>query len=125
MDELAAGIIGVGHQQNTALQDVGDGKQQYRQFVEQGSGIAVVKDQPFVNPRRQWYSGYMSGSALDQQRNSLKRMSHDVFRFGVAGRLLVQVLNGGHLLALLGRLDAVGQTDQAGAGKHGLEQHQT
>ena len=67
----------------------------------------------------------MSGSSLDQQRNGLKRMAHDVFRFGIAGRLLMQLLTAGMQLALLGSLDAIGETDQAGAGKHGLEQHQT
>jgi hypothetical protein len=75
MDELAAGIIGVCHQQNIARQDVGDGKQQYRQLFEQGSGIAVGEDQPFLNQLRQWYGGHMSGSALDQHRNGLKRES--------------------------------------------------
>jgi len=29
-----------------------------------------------VNPRRQWYGGYMSGKTLDEQRNGLKGMSH-------------------------------------------------
>ena len=51
-------------------------------------------------------------------------MAHDVFRFGIAGRLLVQALDGGHQLALLRRLDAVGQADQAGACTDGREQRQ-
>src|ERR1039458_1947480 len=84
MDELAAGIVGVCHQQNTARKGVGDGKQKYRQLVEQGSGIAVGEDESFVNPRRQGHSGHMSGSALDQQRNGLKRMARDLFRIGSA-----------------------------------------
>jgi len=66
----------------------------------------------------------MSGSALDQQRDGLKRMAHDPFRFGIAGRLLVQVPNGKHSLALLECLDTVSQTGQAGVGTDGLEQPQ-
>ncbi len=46
-------------------------------------------------------------------------------RFGVAGRLLVQHLGGGHQLALFGGLDAVGHADHAGTGTNGLEQRQT
>jgi hypothetical protein len=38
--------------------------------------------------------------------------------------LLVQHLDGGHALALLGSLDAVGQTDDAGAHQHGLKKHE-
>jgi len=77
-----------------------------------------------VNPRGEGHSGHVSGSALDQQRNGLKRMAHDVFRFRIAGRLLVQALDGGHQLALFGRLDAVGQADQTGARTDGREQRQ-
>src|ERR1039458_1442740 len=51
-------------------------------------------------------------------------MAHDEFRLGIAGRLLVQHLDGGHQPALLGCLDAVGQADHAGAGTDGLEQRQ-
>ena len=63
-DELAAGIVGIGHQQNLALQDACDGKQQYRQLIEQGSGIAVGEDESFVNARCQGHSGHMSGKSL-------------------------------------------------------------
>jgi hypothetical protein len=48
-------------------------------------------------------------------------MTHDVFGLGVAGRLLVQPLDRGHLLALFGCLDAVGNTDQAMTNAEGLE----
>ena len=123
-DEPAAGVVGIGHEQNFAIQQIGVGEHQHCQLIEQGSGIAVGEDQPFVNPRHQWYGGHLSGSALDQQRNGLKRMAHDVFRLGIAGRLLMQALDGGHQLALLGRLDAVGQADQAGARSDRREQCQ-
>jgi len=52
-------------------------------------------------------------------------MPHDVFGLGVAGRLLVQPLDRGHLLALFGCLDAIGNTDQVRANAEGLEQRGT
>ena len=41
-------------------------------------------------------------------------MTHDVFGFGVAGRLLMQQLDARHALAFFGRLDAIGENNQAG-----------
>ena len=66
-DELAAGVVGIGQEQNLAIQNAGHGQQQDRQLIEQGSGIAVGENQPFVNPRCQGYGGHMSGASLDQQ----------------------------------------------------------
>jgi hypothetical protein len=43
---------------------------------------------------------------------------------GVAGRLLMQQLDTGHALALLGRLDPVSQADQALSDLKGAKQHQ-
>ena len=39
-DEYAAGVVGIGHEQDLAIQDSGDRQQQTRQLIEQGSGIA-------------------------------------------------------------------------------------
>ena len=66
-DELAAGVVGIGHEQNLAIQNAGDGEQQDRQLIEQGSGIAVGENQPFMNPRCEGYGGHMTGRSLDQQ----------------------------------------------------------
>src|SRR3984885_12481496 len=85
-DELAAGVVGICFEQNLAFQKVGDGEQQRRQLIEQGSGIAIGKNQSFVDPGCQGYSGRMPGRSLHQQRNGLKRMVHDVYRFGIASR---------------------------------------
>jgi hypothetical protein len=41
----------------------------------------------------------MAGRPLDQQTDGLKAVAHDVFRLGVAGRLLMEQLDGGHLAA--------------------------
>jgi hypothetical protein len=49
-DELAAGVVGIGHERNLATQNAADGQQQERQFIEQGSGVAVGENQSFVNP---------------------------------------------------------------------------
>jgi hypothetical protein len=40
-DEPTAGIVGIRHEQNLAIQAVGDREKQCRQLIEQGSGIAV------------------------------------------------------------------------------------
>ena len=46
-------------------------------------------------------------------------MTHDVFRLRI-----VQHLDDWHKLALFGGLDAIGQTDHAGAGEHGPKQRE-
>jgi hypothetical protein len=49
-------------------------------------------------------------------------MTHDVFGFGIARRLLVQEFHGGHALPFFGRLDPIGENDQARADLKGVEQ---
>lgn len=51
-------------------------------------------------------------------------MAHDELGLGVARRLLMQVFDRGHALALLRGLDAIGQTDQPRADLKGPEQNQ-
>ena len=86
---------------------------------------AVGPDQSLVNARDQGHGGDMAGPPLDQQTDGLKAVAHDVFRLGVAGRLLMEQLDGGHLAALFRSLDAIGQADQPPARRNGLEQAQT
>ena len=51
-------------------------------------------------------------------------MTHDVLGLGVAGRLLVQILDTRHAFALLGCLDAISDADQARADLQWTKQHQ-
>jgi len=57
-----------------------------------------------------------------QQGNGLERMTHDVGRLGVAAAGLIQLADGGHLLAFLANLDAVGQAHQILADHNRREQ---
>jgi len=124
-DESARSVVGVGHQQHLAVPEPGEGEQQKGQLVEQGACVAVGSHQSLVGARDQGHGGHVTGGPLDQQGQGLERMPHDVFRLGVGGRLLVEQLDGGHLAALLGGLDAVGQADEPLAGTEGLKQLQT
>src|SRR6204780_5696025 len=67
-DAPAASLVGIVYEQNLAIQKVGDGEQQDRQLIEQGSGIAIGKNQSFVDAGCQGYSGHMSGRSLDKPR---------------------------------------------------------
>jgi len=87
--------------------------------------VAVGPDQPLVNARDQRHGGNVTGRPLDQQTDGLKAMAHDVFRLRVAGRLLMEQLDGGHLAAFFRSLDAIGQADQPLPHGDGLEESQT
>jgi hypothetical protein len=78
-----------------------------------------------VDARNQWHGGDVAGQPPDQQTDSLKAVPHDVLRLGVAGRLLMEQLDGGHLEALFRSLDAIGQANQPLPHNNGLKQAQT
>ena len=109
---LAAGIVGVGHQVEGLAQ--AQVPEQAHQLVEQSAVMAVGEDQPFVNATGQRDSEDLAQRG-DQQGDRLAGMSHDERRFGVARSGLMERLDGRHVPPLLGRFDPVGQEDQTAA----------
>ena len=71
-DEPAAGVVGIGHEQDPAVPDAGDREQQGDELAEQGPTIAVGEHQALVNARGQGHRGNMPGRSLDQQGDGLQ-----------------------------------------------------
>jgi hypothetical protein len=67
-----------------------------------------------MDPASQWH-GQTTAHCLHQQGDGLAGMAHDEVGFGIAGGLLVEAFDGGHLVAFLGGFEPVGQQDQARA----------
>jgi hypothetical protein len=121
-DDGAAGVVGIGDQEELAVPDPGEREQQGHQFVEEGPMVTVREHQPLVDTRYQRHSGDLAGGTLDQEGDGLEGVAHDVFGLGIVARLLMEKLDAGHLFAFLGRLDAVREAHQPAPGQERSEQ---
>ena len=108
--DFAAGIVSVGDQvkgmRQRQVEDQSD------QFVQLGAPASIGEDQAFMDAASQWH-GQTAAQGLHQHGDCLAGMTHDEVGFGVAGRLLVEAFDGGHLMAFLGGFETVGQQHQA------------
>ena len=109
-DDFAAGVIGIGDQEHRLRQL--QGGEQEQQFVEQRPAVAVGEHQSFMNPGGQG-RGLKARADLDQQRECLAGVAHEILRLGVGVRGLVEGFYGQHLAAGLGFFQAIGQQHQA------------
>ncbi|MSU25406.1 MAG: hypothetical protein EXS32_16495 [Opitutus sp.] len=109
-DDFATGVIGVGDQAHRLGQP--QGGEQEQQFVEQRPAVAVGEHQAFMNPGGQRH-GLKAGADLDQQRERLAGVAHDILRLRVGVRGLVEGFDGRHLAARFGFFQAIGQQHQA------------
>ena len=109
-DDFATGVIGVGEQEHRLGQP--QGREQEQQFIEQPPAVAVGKHHAVVNPRGQRH-GLNARADLDQQRERLAGVGHDILRLGVGVRSLVEGFDGRHLAARLGFFQAISQQDKA------------
>ena len=80
--------------------------------VEQGTLVSIGQDHALVDPAGQRHGEHALGRR-DEHGYGLEGMAHDELRLGVGVRLLVKELDGGHLAAARGTLDAVVDEDQS------------
>jgi hypothetical protein len=97
--------------------------QELHQTVEHRAFAAVAGHQTLVDAAGQGH-GETSAQALDEQRDGLAGMAHDVFGLGVGLGILVQEFDGGHFAPLLGPFNPIGHQHEAAADPHqpGAEQ---
>jgi len=114
-NDLACGVVGVGDKIKRRLD--GQHTEQSEHFVKQSAFVAIGPDQAFMDPRGEWY-GEEALSRVYEQADGLQGMPHDVLGLGVGLRLLMQQLDGRHLLAALGNFDAVPDKDQSSVDAH-------
>src|SRR5215469_14061369 len=86
-------------------------------FVKQSAFVAIGPNQALMDPCGERH-GEEALSRVHKQADGLQGMAHDVFRLSVGFRLLMQQLDGSHLLAALGKLDAVSDQDQPAVDTH-------
>jgi hypothetical protein len=65
-DDLAAGVVGVSHEQKFTVQALDYREHQGDHLVEQSSLVQSAQDQALVDPRCQWHGGDGSGWSLDE-----------------------------------------------------------
>ena len=108
-DYFAAGVIGVGDEQD-GLGQVQAGEEE-QEFIEESAPVAVAEDQAFVDAGAQGHGMVESADAAEESQG-LTGVPHDEsgLRVGLPG--LVQEPDGGHLPAAFALLEAVGQDDQ-------------
>ena len=112
---LACGVVGIRHE--VALLWNLQGLDQVQHFVEQRALVAIGPHQAFVNLDGE-RDGEDARGRIDEQGHGLQGMSHDVFGLGAAIGLLMQELDGRHLLAAFGGLDAIADQDQPAVEAH-------
>jgi hypothetical protein len=107
-DDLAAGVVGVGDQQDGFWQV--EACQQEQEFIKEGSPVAVAKNQAFVDAGAQG-KGMVKASDAGQESQGLAGMAHDEsgLRIGLAG--LMEEFDRGPLAAAFTLFQAVGQDD--------------
>ena len=108
-DHLAAGVVGIGDQDHHALERHRHREKEQDQAVELGPFVAVGPHDALADARYQRHGRRVAGRRAGQQRQALEAVAEDEWRLGVVRRLLVQLLDGGHLTPLLGRFEAVGE----------------
>jgi hypothetical protein len=101
---LACGVVGIGDK--VERRSKGQDPEQLEHFVKQNAFVAIGPDQAPMDPCRERHSEEAL-SRVHEQTDGLQGMPNDVFGLGVGFRLLMQQLDGWHLLAALGNLDAV------------------
>ncbi len=79
-DDFLTGIIRVRNKIERLLDF--DNLEQGEHFIEQGAFVAIRPHQAFVNARCKRYGNHTLGG-LDQHRDCLQGVSHDVFRLRV------------------------------------------
>jgi hypothetical protein len=112
---LPCRIVSIRHK----VDRVGDrqGLDQAQHFVEQRALVTIGPHQALVNAHGKRH-GEEARSRVYEQGDGLQGMSHDVFGFGAAIGLLMQELDGWHLLAAFGDLDAISDQDQPTVDAH-------
>lgn len=98
-DDFAAGIVGIGEEEHRFGQL--QSREEEQELVEQGAGIVVREDEALVNPRHE-RNRLKTVPDLNQQRERLARMPHDVRGLGVGIRGLMQGFDRRHLFAHFG-----------------------
>ena len=98
-DDLAAGVVGVGDEEDRLLEQAGNGKEHLDELVEQAAPTSVRGDQPLVDPADERDAKHLSEQPLHEQSDSLEGVPRDVRGLGIVGGLLVKVLDGGGVKA--------------------------
>src|SRR3990172_9184106 len=111
-DHLAAGVVGVGDQDDPTRDLPGHLEEELHQAVQQGSAkLAGGVDHPLVDARGERHRGDAPVGGAHELRQGLEGGALDPLPLRVVGGLLMQLLDPGHLPALLGDLEAIGQAD--------------
>lgn len=120
-DDLLAGVVRVGYENGPRRNPFHQLEKERNHFVQQGGLVLALENHPFMDARGQGNRSDRTRSTPDQQRNGLERMPHDKGGFRDVVRALVEFLDRGHFLALLGDLDSIGKVDQIFAHAQGCE----
>jgi hypothetical protein len=111
-DHLGAGVVGVGDEDHAARERRDQLEEELDETVEQGlAPLGGGVDHALVDAGRQRDRRDEPADGAHQEREGLQGVAVDELRLGVVAGLLMQLLDAGHLLALLGHLDAVGEAD--------------
>jgi hypothetical protein len=102
-DDLATGVVRVGHQEHGCGQGLRDRQKEQDQFVE-----------PFMDASGQRDGRVMAGRAGGEQTEDLQAVAEDEGGLGIVGGALMELLDRRHLAAFLGSFETVGQADQIG-----------
>ena len=121
-DHLARGVVGVGDEQQGAVEDRPEVGKEGDELVEQGAAIGVAQDHALVDASDERHGADRVSQATDEQRDGLEGAAHDELGLGVVAGLGVQGLDRRHLAALLGDLEPVGDADDVGADAKRREQ---
>jgi hypothetical protein len=121
-DDLAAGIVGVGDEEDRTWNLLCDFEEEIDQAVEQRTSKLLGRvDHPLVDACCERDGGHTRAWGPYELCDGLEGVALDPLGLGVIGGLLMQFLDPGHLPTLLGDLDAIGQADAGSADLEGLE----
>ena len=114
--EAFGGVVGISDDDAASGDQLGD---EHMRLVDEGGLLGRGSLQAILDLKPQ-RNGEDVRSGLDKGTHGAPEVAHDVPGLGVVGGLLVQELDGGHLAAGLGGLDAVDDEEREPGNANGL-----